>query len=227
MHGEDGDSVTGLTYRLDQMPVVGANKIDFGIAHYVNLGYIYRFAIGTVLSTICPVRLIVASSAARHLLGCLCCNNVVYSQQQACALHGRLHTLLLNGQRLPNAKLPHVHDLACIAVDAPRATIVLSILEALCMFGAELCENLDRAVSGVLNECAGNDLHGLGNSLVWPLCDTLDLLGSPLEANGDRHFCGSTSWAQLGVPDDIPGYTHGVVEVALNLVQDILGGTTQ
>lgn len=131
--------------------------------------------------------------------------------------------MLLNRERLPDAICAHINNLSCIAINTPGAASSLAILVAFCVLCAKLCEDLDGTVSRVLNDGAGDDLHRLCDRLVRPLCNTLDKLCSPFQPNSDSHLSGTTSWAQLRVPDDVPGDAHGIVQVALNLVQNVLG----
>jgi len=52
----------------------------------------------------------------------------------------------------------------------------------------------------------------------------VDLL---VEGNRHSHFGGTTSGEKVGVKHNVTGHKHGVVQVPLNLVQDILGGTAK
>ena len=44
---------------------------------------------------------------------------------------------------------------------------------------------------------------------------------------GDLHFNGAAPRYQLGLEEDVPGDVDGVLEVALDLVQDVLGGAPE
>lgn len=104
---------------------------------------------------------------------------------------------------------------------------MLSVFRTLGVLGTELSEHLDGAVAGVLDEGAGDDLHGFGDGAVRPLCYSLDELASLLQSDGNGHLCCAASGAELRVPDYVPCYAHGVVEVSLDLVQNILGRASQ
>jgi hypothetical protein len=175
------------------------------------------------------VYLVVTSTANRpaDLLRRLCCDDVVNSQQQTRTLNSRLDALLLNRERLPHAVRAHVDDLAGVAINTPEATANLAVLVGLGMLRAQLGQDLNRAVSRVLNDGAGNDFHRLSDGLIGPLCNAFNQLRPPLQPDGNGHLGCTTSRAQLGVPDNVPGNTHRIVQVALNLVQDVLGGAAE
>ena len=43
-----------------------------------------------------------------------------------------------------------------------------------------------------------------------------------MKANTDRHFCRTTAGNEFGIEDDISCHGHGVSEIAVNFVKDIL-----
>src|SRR4051794_12639167 len=131
-----------------------------------------------------------------------------------------LDTLELDSLGLPNTVLLHIDQVARVAVQTPRGV-------ALDVLGTQTGKHTDRAGASVLGQCTGNNLHGIGNSLVRPLLDTLNGAGELAELHRDGHFDGTTAGGQTGVEDNVAGNGHGVLQVALNLVQDILGRTAQ
>jgi hypothetical protein len=78
-----------------------------------------------------------------------------------------------------------------------------------------------------LGKGTGDYLDGSSESLEGPLLNTLNFVGVLLKAARKLHLDGTTTGDELGVKHDIASNTEGVVEVALNLVEDILGGTTE
>lgn len=169
------------------------------------------------------LRLLVAATAdgTTGLLRCLRSDNVINAKKQTGALDSGLDALLLDSHRFPNAILLHVHQLASIAINTPGAASGISVL------GAQLGKHSDRRGTRVLDERARNDFHRFGDCAVRPLRNTLNRLGLLLQSNSNCHFRCTTTRAQTGVPDDVPGDAHGILEVPLNLVQDILRRSTE
>lgn len=135
-------------------------------------------------------------------------------------LDSRLDALQLDSLWLPHTVLLHVHQCTSVAVDAPRA-------QSLSVLGAQVGEHAHRACTSILDKCAGDDLHRLGHSLVWPLLDTLNALGLLAQSHRDSHLGRTTTGGQARVEHNIARYTHGILQVTLNLVEDILGRSTQ
>lgn len=176
-----------------------------------------------VRNTAARHRLIIsATSVATALLGPLGTANVVDSEQQASALNSSLDALQLDGLGLPDAKLVHVDNLACIAVDAPCTAML-----ALGVLGPQLRQHSDGTVARVLDQRAGNHLHGLGNGLVGPLGHALDTLGQLGQTYRDGHLGCTTAGGEVGVEDDVSRHRHGVCEVTVNLVQNVLAGPAE
>lgn len=135
-------------------------------------------------------------------------------------LNCRLDTLELDGLGLPHTVLLHINQLARVTIQTPGGV-------ALDVLGAQLGQHANRAGAGVLCQCARNDLHSVRDSLVGPLLDTLDRAGNLTELDRDSHLDGTTTGSKAGVEDHVAGNGHGVLQVTLDLVQDILGGTAQ
>lgn len=144
-----------------------------------------------------------------------------YRVRCACAyLDSGLDALKLNRLGLPDAILLHVHQGTGVTVQTPCG-LALNVL------GPHAGEDTDRAGTGVLCQCSGDNLHGIGNSLVGPLLDTLNGLGQLAQSDRHGHFNGTTTGGKTGVEDDVPGDGHGVLEVPLDLVDDVLGGAAE
>lgn len=131
-----------------------------------------------------------------------------------------LDALKLDSFGLPNTVLLHINQVARLAVQTP-GVVALNVL------GTETGKHTDGAGASVLGQCTGNDLHSVSNSLVWPLLDTLDGAGKLAELHGDSHLSSTTTGGQTRVEDNVTSNGHGILQVALNLVKDILGGATQ
>lgn len=135
----------------------------------------------------------------------------------ACAhLDSGLDALKLDRLRLPDAVLLHVHQGTGVTVQTPRGM-------ALNVLGPHAGEDTDRTGTGVLCQRSRDDLHGIGNSLVRPLLDTLNRLGQLAQSDRHSHLNGTTTGGKTGVEDDVPGNGHSVLKVPLDLVDDVLG----
>ena len=95
------------------------------------------------------------------------------------------------------------------------------------MSRSKVGENTDNIGTTVLSEGSWDNFEGTGESLVGPLVDSFDGLGLLHESASKLHLDGSTTGAEAGVNDDVTGDTEGVLEVTLDLVKDILGGTSE
>jgi hypothetical protein len=92
---------------------------------------------------------------------------------------------------------------------------------------SELGQCPDDIASTVLDQCSGDHLQSLGDSLVWRTSNSWKHLCLFAKRDRDGHLCSSTSRRENGVEDDISGDRHGVCEISVNLVQDILGRTSE
>lgn len=146
--------------------------------------------------------------------------NLINSQQQASALNSGLDALQLNGLRLPNAILVHVDNLSGVAINTP-AVQTLGVLRP------ELGEHSDGARTAVLHECSGNNLERLRHGTVRPLLDAFDRLRPLGETNGDGHLSGTTTGGEAGVEEDVACNSHGVVQISLHLIEDVLGRSAE
>ena len=95
------------------------------------------------------------------------------------------------------------------------------------MLGAQLGEDAHDGRAAVLDEGARDDLERLGDGAVGPLLDAVDRLGLLGQRDRDGHLGGAAAGQQARVEDDVAGHVHGVLQVALDLVEDVLGRAPQ
>lgn len=131
-----------------------------------------------------------------------------------------LHALELDCFGLPHTILPHVSDVASVAVDTVAGM-------ALDLLSPQARKDTDWVSSSILHQCARNDLHGIGNCLVRPLLHALNRLGQLAKTDRYSHLCSTTTGSQSGVENNVPSDRHGILQVPLNLVQDILRRSSQ
>lgn len=92
---------------------------------------------------------------------------------------------------------------------------------------AELGEHTNGVSSTILDQRTRNDFHGFGHGSKGPALNALNTARLFVEAHGNGHLGCATSRGETRVKDDIAGHGHGVGEVAINFVENILGGTSQ
>lgn len=95
------------------------------------------------------------------------------------------------------------------------------------MLGPQAGKDTDGAGACVLGQRSGNNLHRIGHGLVGPLLHALNRLSQLAQLDGNRHFESATTGGQSRMEDDVSGDRHGVLQVAFNLVDDILRRTTE
>lgn len=95
------------------------------------------------------------------------------------------------------------------------------------MLGSQTSQDANGAVSGVLHESSRDDLHGISHGLVWPLLNAFDRLRQLRKLDSNSHLRSTTSGRQARMEDNVPSHRHGVLKIPLNLVQDILGRSSQ
>mmetsp|Transcript_14603 Transcript_14603/g.29778 ORF Transcript_14603/g.29778 Transcript_14603/m.29778 type:complete len:428 (+) Transcript_14603:27-1310(+) len=152
-------------------------------------------------------------------------DDVVDSEDHGRALDAGLDGLHLDGIGLVKAGRGHVLDLASDAVDTEAA--VLPGIIGGGVLRTQLGDGSDHGDATVGSEGAGNDLHGLSDGLVGPLHDSLHLLALPAEGDGHGHLGAAASEEELRLVHDVADDLHGVLEVALDLVEDVLGASTE
>ena len=147
-------------------------------------------------------------------------DNVINTQQQCRALNRRLERLNLDASAFKQTVGLHVGDLTSLTINT------VQVLPS-CVLCAKLGQSTDDVATTVLDERPGDDLEGVGDSLVRRALDTFESLGFLCESHRDSHLCGATTWGQRRVEDDISGDGHGIGQVTVNLVEDVLGRTTK
>lgn len=91
----------------------------------------------------------------------------------------------------------------------------------------ELCQSSDHVATAVLNQRTRDHLECVGDSLVGRALNALESLCLVCERDRDCHLCCAATRRQRRVEHDVPCDGHGVCEVAIDLVQDVLGRTTE
>mmetsp|Transcript_17794 Transcript_17794/g.24610 ORF Transcript_17794/g.24610 Transcript_17794/m.24610 type:complete len:333 (-) Transcript_17794:505-1503(-) len=99
-----------------------------------------------------------------------------------------------------------------------------STLRMLC---PQLGDSADYVGSAILSESARDHFQTRTYGTIRPLFDSLDGVCFQLQSARDRHFTCSTSREKLGGSDNISRHTHCVCQVALNFVQNVLGGASE
>mmetsp|Transcript_15100 Transcript_15100/g.40496 ORF Transcript_15100/g.40496 Transcript_15100/m.40496 type:complete len:278 (+) Transcript_15100:132-965(+) len=146
---------------------------------------------------------------------------VVDAQEHGGGLHSRLDCLDFDFERLPNAELRHVRELARVSVHAPGRVLLAGMLRAKCS------EHADHAPTTVFRESSRDDLERLADRPVRHLRDALHALGVLREPLANGHLnCAATGY-EPGVQDDVARDAHCVEQVALDFVQNILGAAAQ
>eukprot|EP00128_Syssomonas_multiformis_P003160 Colp12_sorted_trinity150504_noHs@31453 len=148
-------------------------------------------------------------------------NDVVDAEKHNCRLNGRLKCLDLDRVGIPHTELVHVNNSALVAIDTPVHVAGSRVL------GAESSEGADDVSTAVFDKGAGDDLKSISNSPVGPLAHTLDTLSLLTKVSRNSHFSGTTTGEETGINHNVAGHVHGILKVALDLHEHILGGTTQ
>lgn len=152
-------------------------------------------------------------------------DNVVDPEDHASALDGSFDGLNLDREGLVKSVSLHVVDLSRDTVDAEVAP--LPGLERCVVLSPELGDGANDAHSAVRGKGAGDDLHCVTHGHVRPLHDPLNLEAGLGESAGDGHFGAPSAEEELGLEDDVPDNLHGVLEVPLDLVKDVLAATAK
>lgn len=95
------------------------------------------------------------------------------------------------------------------------------------MLCAEVCQHAHRACARVLDQRSGNDLESLSHGLVRPLLHSLDALCLLTQLDRHGHLGSTTTRRQARVEHDVARNAHGILQVTLNLVEDVLGGAAE
>ena len=91
----------------------------------------------------------------------------------------------------------------------------------------KLCQHSNSVSSAVLDKSPRYHLHRVRDSSERPTFDTLDAARFGVETNADRHLGRTTTWCEDRIEENIPCNRHCIGQVAVNLVQDVLGGSTK
>ena len=79
-------------------------------------------------------------------------------------------------------------------------------------------EHSDSAGPAVLDECAGDDLQGLGHGAVGPLLHPCEGPWALHQLVGHGHLHGAAARQQVGFQEHVPAHLHGVLQVPLHLL---------
>ena len=134
--------------------------------------------------------------------------------------HSSLDALEFHCFRLPDAIFLHVNE-------GTRVTIKTPCGVAFGMLGPHASQDTNRAGSCVLSQRPGNNLHSISDGLVRPLLNAFNRLRQLAQFDRNCHLDSTATRGQSWVEDDIPGNGHSILKVALNLVDNVLGRTTQ
>ena len=154
-------------------------------------------------------------------------DNIVNPQNHASTLDCGNNRLTLYRKGLPNTELGHVRDLAGSSVNANVARCARISIIVGSMLGAKLGHGPDDTDTTVLSEGARNNFHGLTDGHVGSLLNTLHLHTGPTKSNRHGHFSSTATGQKLGLIYHIPNDLHGILKVALNLIQHVLGPATE
>ena len=134
----------------------------------------------------------------------------------------------------------HVHDVTRLAVDTPRMLSVRMLRLSKTkrrLVGekrkrkrkthAERREGADDVPTRVLHERAGDDLEGIRDGAEGARLDARDRARARVQADRDGHLDRAAAGHERRVEDDVARDGHGVCQVAVDLVQDVLGWTAE
>eukprot|EP00968_Pinguiococcus_pyrenoidosus_P015771 scaffold1469_cov257-Pinguiococcus_pyrenoidosus.AAC.4 len=95
------------------------------------------------------------------------------------------------------------------------------------MLGAQLGDGSDHIRARVLRQRARDDLERLPDRLEWPLVHALYVGRLSGERLGDAHLGSAAAGEKLGLEHDVADNLHRVLEITLDLIQDVLGPSTE
>ena len=148
-------------------------------------------------------------------------DDVVDPQQQNRRFDGGFQDLSLDGEGFPDAVLVHVDDDALFPVDAPRGVAGGGV------FGPQRRQRADGVGAAILNQRGGDDFESFSHGFVRPLMDALHALGLVGDDLSERHFGGATTRHQRRFHANVTHNGHGVLQVALDFVENVLGRAAQ
>ena len=91
------------------------------------------------------------------------------------------------------------------------------------MADPELSQHTDGITTAVLHKRAGDDLHRVRNSAERPALDARDAPCLRVQTDADRHLGRAAARCEDRVEEHVPRDGHRVCEVAVDLVEDVLG----
>mmetsp|Transcript_54763 Transcript_54763/g.91024 ORF Transcript_54763/g.91024 Transcript_54763/m.91024 type:complete len:479 (-) Transcript_54763:379-1815(-) len=147
-------------------------------------------------------------------------DDVVDLQDHLDDLSGEQELLLLGQEGLVDSSLLHVTSGEFKAVDTDAGVLLSDLL------GLDRSEGLDGLETRVLGKGHGDDVEGIGKSTDGVLLDGGDLVGLLRDLDGARDLGGTTTIDDAVVADDVAGDAEGIVDAALDLLDDHLVSTT-
>eukprot|EP00906_Rhabdomonas_costata_P002787 RCo004334 len=147
--------------------------------------------------------------------------HVVDAQQHGAGLHCGLQGLQLHHEGLQHAQLADVAHHPLVAINPEEGVACNGVLRP------KLRDNLDHAGSAVARQGAGDHLQAHRDGLVHPLLHPHYALALLHQPRGDGHLNRAPAVHHPGVHRKVPRHIHGVHQVALHLVQKVLGGPSE
>ena len=149
--------------------------------------------------------------------------DIVDAQHHGRRLDRSLERLDLDLPRLPYTQLGRVHvrDHALRAVDPPGLVHTSRVLRT------QLRYDADDLGAAVLRERARDHLQRVCDREHGLLLHALHRLSRLAQVRGDGHLDRTTAGQHEGVVQQVPGHRHGVLQVALDLVQHVLRRAAQ
>jgi len=148
-------------------------------------------------------------------------NDIIDSEEHASRLNSGIERLEFDGAWIPNRGGVHVFYLSGVSVNSHVETLFIL------MEGSKLGKHSNDVSTTVLGESSWDNLKSRSHGLVWPLMDTFDSHSKFAKSDGKFHLKSSSTWNKLWVLENVSGNTEGIVEVSLDLVKDIFGGTSK
>merc|ERR1719483_1349671 len=158
------------------------------------------------------VKLQVYKTAVETAILLLRIDDIVNSEEEDGGLNCGLVHLQLDGKRFPDAFFGHVGQQSGLSVDTP-VDILLCLL---CVLSSESGEGSDGVGTAILGQGAGDHLKGRGNSLVWPLNDSIEGLGLLAQQMSNLHLSSSSTGHKERVLVQVPGNIESILKVSLN-----------
>ncbi|GIX61835.1 S-layer protein, putative [Babesia caballi] len=143
-------------------------------------------------------------------------DNHVDAQQHASGLDGALEHLSLDGVGVQDLPLHGVADLASLAVEA-RVDLAGHVQRR------QLRDDAHGVGAAVLRQRLGNHLERLRRSAIGPALEPGLAVELGRQPAGDLDLRGAPAGQQLALEHDVAAHVDGVLQVALDLVEHVLG----